>query len=126
MYTTLLWRGKDAGQGLNDVFDALVRRQQAKSQQNFLSFRPEAVLVEIGIGERQIGNAVRDQIDLGDRDAETLPEESPQTARLMTIRRSDSAAISTITARWSGSGSRSTVCSVVTIGILRRRNSSRM
>ena len=38
----------------------------------------------------------------------------------MTISRSESSAISSITLSWSGSGSRKTVCSVVTTGIFRR------
>ena len=38
-------------QSLNDIFDAFVRRQQTKREQDHLSFRTEAILVEIGIDE---------------------------------------------------------------------------
>ena len=43
----------------------------------------------------------------------------------MTIRRSESSANSTITRCWSGFGSRSTVCRVLTMGMRRFRSSSR-
>ena len=46
------------------VFHSLIRRQQPKREQNFFSFRSESVLVKTRIGERQIWDAMRNQIDL--------------------------------------------------------------
>ena len=50
--------------GLNDVFDSLVRREQAEGEQHRFAFHAEAVLVEIGIEKGQVGNAVRNHVDL--------------------------------------------------------------
>src|SRR5450755_3661575 len=47
----ILVPGQDLRQGLNDVFDSLVRREQAECQQNRLSFHTETILVEIWIEE---------------------------------------------------------------------------
>ncbi len=39
-----------------------------------LAFRPEAIFVEVGISERQIGNPMRNQIDFGNRNMEHFLE----------------------------------------------------
>ena len=44
----------------------------------------------------------------------------------MTMRRSESSAISSMTISWLGSGSRRTVCSVVTTGIFKPRSRCKM
>src|SRR6202011_5087454 len=54
-------------QSLDDIFYALIGREQAKREQNVFSFRSEPILVEVGISERQIGDAMWNQIDLVDR-----------------------------------------------------------
>ena len=61
---------EDFWQSQDDIFYALIGRQQAKREQNIFSFRPEAVLVEVWIGEGQIGDAMRNQIDLVARNVE--------------------------------------------------------
>ena len=38
--------GQDVRQGLDDVFDALVWREQTERKQDILAFRPERILVE--------------------------------------------------------------------------------
>ena len=60
----ILVLGQNLRQRLNDVFDSLVRREQSEREQHRLSFHAEAVLVEIGIEEWQVGNAVRNHVDL--------------------------------------------------------------
>src|ERR1700731_2901501 len=57
---------QDFWQGFYDIFYSLIGREQAKGQQNALPLRSEAILVEIGIRERQIGDAMGNQIDLFD------------------------------------------------------------
>jgi len=54
----------DFRQGAENVFDPLVGRQEAEGQENMLPFHAELVLVEIGIDERHVDDAVRDDIDL--------------------------------------------------------------
>jgi len=61
---------EDCRQGLDDVFYALVRREQAKREQNFFAFGSEGILIEVGVGEGQVRNTVWNQIDLGGRDVE--------------------------------------------------------
>ncbi len=61
---------QDSWQGFYDVFYALIPREQAKCEQNILSLGSEAILVEIGVRERQIGDAMRNQIDLFDWNVE--------------------------------------------------------
>jgi len=63
---------QDARQRLNHVFDAFVRRQQAKREHDDFSFRAEAILVKVGIDERNVGDPVRNQVDLVARDTEDL------------------------------------------------------
>ena len=54
-------------QGIDYIFDALVRREQSEGKQHHLPFHSKLVL-EIGrIHESHVGNAVRDEIYLGRR-----------------------------------------------------------
>src|SRR5437762_11476198 len=55
---------------LDYVFDALVWREQAEREQHIFSFGSEAILEETGIGKRQIGDPVGDEIDLVRRRSE--------------------------------------------------------
>ena len=59
--------GQNLRQGLNDVFDSLVRRQQAEREQHGFSFHAKTVFVEVGIQKRQVRNAVRYHVDLAAR-----------------------------------------------------------
>src|SRR5580692_7624750 len=47
-----------------DVLYSFVRREQSKRQQNLFSLRPEPVFVKTWVGERQIGDAMWNQVDL--------------------------------------------------------------
>ena len=52
-------------QGVEHIFDPLVRRKQPEREQHHLAFHTELVL-EIGrIDKTYVGNAMRDEIDLG-------------------------------------------------------------
>ena len=113
-------------QCFDNVFNSLVRRKQSEREQNFFPFGAESVLVKTRIGKRQIGDAVRNQIDLVRGNVKTSCRISAD-CRLMTIKRSDSVAISFITLHADQElGSRRTVCRVVANGILSRRRSSRI
>src|SRR6476646_2252918 len=57
---------QDLWQCLNDVFNPLVRRQQAKGQEYGFAFNAEPVLVEIGIEKGKVRNAVRNHVDIAD------------------------------------------------------------
>src|SRR5579863_594570 len=48
----------------NDVFDSLVRREQAEGEEYRFPFHAKAFLIEIGIQKWQVGNAMRNQVDL--------------------------------------------------------------
>ena len=54
----------DVRQAPQGKLDALVRRQQPKREQHLLARHAEFVLEIIRVGERHVGNAVRDEIDL--------------------------------------------------------------
>ena len=54
-------------QRANDVFNALVWRQQAEGEQNGLAFRAKLVFEIVGVHERQIRHAVWNHIDLSAR-----------------------------------------------------------
>ena len=54
----------DVRECLDDIFDALVRRQQSEGQQHHFALDAEAVFVEVRINKRHIRDAVRDQVDL--------------------------------------------------------------
>src|SRR5438552_2209358 len=54
---------QDRRQGLDDILNALVGRQQAESQQHVLSFDPKMILVKAGIDKGHVGNSMRDEGD---------------------------------------------------------------
>ena len=62
------------GQGPNDVFDAFVPSQQAEGQEDRPALHAEIVLVEVRIGEGDVVDAVRDQIDFVFRDPVQLAQ----------------------------------------------------
>ena len=57
--------GHNARQGIEHVFNALVRGKQAEGEQNYLSLHSELVLEISRIDETYVRNAVRDDIDFG-------------------------------------------------------------
>src|ERR1700674_534340 len=63
---------KNLRQSLNDVFDSLVRREQAEGEQNRLSFDSEPVFEKIRIEKRQIWNPMGNHVDLAVRHLEDL------------------------------------------------------
>ena len=63
------------------LLDPLVRRQQPEGQRDELALDPELVLVEVGVDERHVGDAVGDQVDLGLRYAVNVAEEPWRRAR---------------------------------------------
>ena len=54
-------------ESIEHMFNPLVRRQQPERQQHLLSAHAELVLVIIRGDEWHVGNAMRDEIDLGRR-----------------------------------------------------------
>ncbi len=66
-------------QRLDHVFDSLVRRKQAKREQDCLPFYPEPVFVEIRIEKWQVWDSVRNHVDLAARHVEDLPAISGMT-----------------------------------------------
>ena len=56
---------KDRGHRPQHPLDSLVGRQQTERERDELALDRELILVEIGIDERHVGDAVRDQVDLG-------------------------------------------------------------
>ncbi len=66
---------QDLRHGLNYVFDALIRREQSEGEQHRFPFDAETVLIEIGIEKGQVGNAVRDHVDLAARHLEDFLQE---------------------------------------------------
>ena len=54
----------DVRQRPQRIFDALVRRQQPEREQHLFARHAEFVLEIIRVGERHVGNAVRDEINL--------------------------------------------------------------
>ena len=59
--------GQDFRQRLEGMFDSLVGREQAEGEQHQPAFHAELVLVEIRIDERDVRDAVGDEINLGRR-----------------------------------------------------------
>ncbi len=121
----------DVGKFADDVrqcaqrkLDALVRREQTEREQHLFARHAELVLEIIRVGERHVGNAVRDEIDLGRRRLIDIAQEFRGRVRVITTSRVESRIKSRITRRCSAFGSRSTVCSVVTIGIRSSRSSA--
>ena len=68
----ILVLGQNLRQGLNYVFDSLIRREQSEREQHRFSFDAKAVLVEIRIQEGQVRNPVRHHVDLAARYLEDL------------------------------------------------------
>ncbi|MGH7967269.1 MAG: hypothetical protein ACREIC_00935, partial [Limisphaerales bacterium] len=56
---------QDLWQRIEHVFDALVRREQAEGQQHLFARHHELVIEIIRVGERHVGDAMRDEINLG-------------------------------------------------------------
>src|ERR1035438_8066358 len=63
---------QNARQGLYDCFNSLIWREQAEGQQYRFVSDSEAVLVKIRINKRQVGNPMRDDVNLCRRNLEDL------------------------------------------------------
>ncbi len=63
------------GQGFDDVFDALPWREKAEGQDDLSPLDAELVLEEVGVDERQVGDAVVDEGYLAVGDAIDLAQE---------------------------------------------------
>ena len=85
----------------------------------------ELVLEVVRIHERKVRDSMRNDINLVPRNVVDLAQKTAACS-LITISLSESSAVSCNTDRWFGSGSRSTVCSVVTSGIFSFRKRLRM
>jgi len=108
---------QNARHRLDYVFDALVWREQAEREQHIFSFSSKAILEETGIGKRQIGDPVGDEIDFVRRDVKHF---SQNIGGLLahdneSIRQSRNFRHQPCVDRCLGS--RRTVCNVVTTGI---------
>jgi hypothetical protein len=55
---------QDLGQSTNHIFNPFVWGEQPECKQDRLAFDTEAVLIEVGIQKREIGNAMRNHVDL--------------------------------------------------------------
>ena len=55
---------QDVRQCLNNVFNSLIRREQAEGEEYRFSFHTKAFFVEVRIQEWQVGNAMRHHVDL--------------------------------------------------------------
>src|SRR5208283_836489 len=55
---------ENLGQRFNNVFDAFIRRQQAKGKQDRLSLYAKLILVETGIDKRNVGQTMGNHVDL--------------------------------------------------------------
>ncbi len=63
----ILVPGQNLRQCLDDVFDSLIRREQPEGEKYCFSFHVKPVFIEIGIQKWQIGNAMRNHVDLAAR-----------------------------------------------------------
>ena len=70
-------RLEDLRHGPEHVLDALVGREQPERQRHQPALDAELLLVGVRVDERRVGDAVRDQVDLGLGDAVDLPQERP-------------------------------------------------
>ena len=70
---------KDRGHRPQHPLDSLVGRQEPESERDELALDRELILVEIGIDERHVGDAVRDQVDLGVGDVVDVAKERAGT-----------------------------------------------
>ena len=84
----------DLRQGLDDGLDPLAPAQQAEGQEDRLALDAEIVLVGVRIGERNVVDAVRDQIDLAGRRPDTVRRATPSPSWLITTTRSERSRIS--------------------------------
>lgn len=66
---------EDRGERVNDVLDALVRREEPEGEDHRAAFDPEPVLAPARRGQER--NAMRDEIDLVRADAMHVPQERP-------------------------------------------------
>ena len=66
---------QDVRQRLDYVFNPLVRREQPEGKQYSFPFHAKAVLIEIGIQKWQVGNAVRNHVNLAARHLEDFLQE---------------------------------------------------
>ena len=55
----------DFGQGLDDVFDAFAGTEEAEGEEDFAAFDAELGLVEAGVHEGHVGDAVGDDVEFG-------------------------------------------------------------
>jgi len=68
--------GEDARHRLDHAFEPFVGRKQSKRKKDALALAREATFIEVRLLKRQIGDAMRNQIDLLGRDAEDLLEDT--------------------------------------------------
>jgi hypothetical protein len=61
---SVLVAGEDARQGLNHVLESLVGREQTEGEQYKLAPDGERIFVNLRLHKRQVGDAVRNQVDL--------------------------------------------------------------
>src|ERR1700687_6460974 len=73
--SNILVFGQNLRQSLNYIFDSLIRREQAESEQDRFSLNTKAVFVEIGIQEGQVWNSMRHHVDLATRHLEDFLQE---------------------------------------------------
>ena len=73
--SNILVFGQNLRQSLNYIFDSLIRREQAESEQDRFSLNTKAVFVEIGIQEWQVWNSMRHHVDLATRHLEDFLQE---------------------------------------------------
>ncbi len=67
----------DVRQRAQRILDALVRREQAEREQHLLARHAKLVLEIIWVGERHVGNAVRDEVNFGRRCLINFAQEFP-------------------------------------------------
>ena len=113
-------------QSLYDRFNSLVWREQAEGQQYRLGLRLRTGPCKNSDRQTPGSGTPCGMTSIFAAGTWKISWRNCEECWLITIRRSESSASSTMTRCWSGFGSRSTVCRVVTIGIRRFRSSSRM
>ena len=64
--------GQDARHGLDHVFEPFVRRKQTKREKDTLAVAREAILIQVRLLKRQLGNAMRNQVYFLGRNPEHL------------------------------------------------------
>ena len=68
--------GEDAGHRLDHAFESFVRGKQPKREKDALALASEAILIEARLLKRQVGDAMRNQLDLLGRDPEDLLQDT--------------------------------------------------